>query len=128
VERVTEAFLSEPGLRPYLASAVLHEKARRLTRGALRHAGRSVDLHGVAADIHLIESEGSVTELLAEDGAQIVSHSAWAGATTGRFAIYPGHGEHNQMLWHPHLERNAALIRAIVASTPMATGPGATAC
>ncbi|MDM0053053.1 AMP-binding protein [Variovorax sp. J22R115] len=117
IERASESFLGDPSVQPYLASPVLHEKARRLTRSALRHVARAVDAHVLGADIHVIDSHDPVTEVRDADGTLLISQDGWAEATTGRFARHAGFGDHNRMLWPPHLEGNAALIRAILAHT-----------
>jgi amino acid adenylation domain-containing protein len=114
IERVSADFLGDESVRPYLASPVLHERARRLVRSSLLYVGRAVDHHVVNADIHMLSSEDALTEHFDADGTLLISQSAWAEVTRGRVCVHPGSGHHNQMLGSSHLDRNAELIRHIL--------------
>ncbi|MFC0215898.1 amino acid adenylation domain-containing protein [Paenibacillus chartarius] len=61
----------------------------------------------VAADIHLIESEGKSLNILQRQ-------ASWSKHTTGRQIKHKGAGPHEDMLEPAHLPANAALIRQIL--------------
>jgi thioesterase domain-containing protein len=44
----------------------------------------------------------------------VASRSAWADVTTGRLHVYRGEGDHNHVLYQPHLDRNIEILRTIV--------------
>jgi thioesterase domain-containing protein/acyl carrier protein len=115
VERVADAFLADASMRPYLASPLLLEKARRQVCLSLSGVGRTLDDRRIDADIHVLTAEDSVGEHRNTQGILAISQRAWADATSGRLFVYPGVGHHNFMLAHPHLDRNAEQIRTILA-------------
>jgi amino acid adenylation domain-containing protein len=111
VEQITNNFLGDESVQPYVASPVLREKAQRLIRGSLGYVGNAVDYHVIDADIHVLTSEEPITEYRDEAGTLVISLSGWADVTRGRLQVHRGFGHHNYMLAHPHLDRNAELIR-----------------
>lgn len=115
IDKITNGFLGDESVRSYLASPVLVEKARRLVRGSLNYVEHAVDYHLIDADIHVLTSEQPITEYRDAAGTLLVSLEGWAEATRGRLLVYPGVGHHNFMLAHPHLDRNAELIRDLLA-------------
>jgi amino acid adenylation domain-containing protein len=120
VERVTDEFLGDESMLPYLASPLLLEKARRQVRLSLSCVGRALDYPWIDADIHVLTAENSVSEYRDGEGTLTISLSAWAEATRGSFLVYPGVGHHNFMLAHPYLDRNAEVIRDILARITVA--------
>jgi fengycin family lipopeptide synthetase E len=110
IEKVTNDFLGNESVRPYVASSVLREKARRLIHSSLSYVTNIVDHHIIDADIHVLTSEDPIMEYRDASGALLVSMDGWADITRGRVHIHQGVGHHNYMLSHPHLDRNADLI------------------
>jgi tyrocidine synthetase-3 len=111
IEGITNDFLGEESVRPYLASPVLREKARRLIRSSLSYVGNAVDYHMIDADIHVVTSEDPITEYRDAAGTVLISQAGWADVTRGRLRIRRGRGHHNYMLVHPHLDGNTDLLR-----------------
>ena len=114
VRAVADQFLDHDSNRPYLTSAVLREKAYRLIERSFAYHASAVDDHVVAANIHVLQSEGAIDTVRGESGEVLASRSAWAQVTRGAFRSYPGFGDHNHMLYEPFLERNIGTIRAIL--------------
>jgi amino acid adenylation domain-containing protein len=114
IERVTADFLGAESVQALLASPVLQEKARRLVRSSLDHVADAVDHHVIDADIHVLTSAHPITEYRDPTGTLLVSMPGWAEVTRGRLRFHQGVGHHNYMLAHPHLDRNAELIRGIL--------------
>jgi amino acid adenylation domain-containing protein len=114
IDRVTAEFLGDASMAPYLASPVLREKAARMVRNSLRQAGDATDERVIRSDIHVLASLDSVTEFRDAEGQLLISQDGWAQLTRGRLFVVQGVGHHNYMLAHPHLERNAELIRDIL--------------
>jgi amino acid adenylation domain-containing protein len=111
---VAHDFLSDERASIYLTSAVLRDKARRNILRNLAYISGCLDVHTVAADIHLIAAEDSEETHCDDAGRVIVSKPAWKNATTGRFHRHQGAGGHNQMLHVPHFAENAAIVRALL--------------
>jgi amino acid adenylation domain-containing protein len=114
IAAIANRFLSDASVRPYLSSPILRNKAQRLVRSSLTCVGNMVDYHCVNADIHLLTSENGLVVYRDDAGKPLVSQSGWADATAGRFCVYDGFGHHNHMLMHPHLDRNADVVRKIL--------------
>jgi thioesterase domain-containing protein len=110
IEKVTNDFLGNESIRPYVASSVLREKAQRLIHSSLSYVTNIVDHHIIDADIHVLTSEDPITEYRDAYGALLTSMDGWADITRGRVYIHQGVGHHNYMLSYPHLDRNADLI------------------
>jgi len=114
ITRITDTFLGDESLRSYLASPILRDKAQRLVRSSLSYVENAVDYHTINADIHVLTSENPITEYRDDAGKLLISQSGWADVTRGQLCIYDGFGHHNYMLAHPHLDRNADMIRKIL--------------
>jgi tyrocidine synthetase-3 len=115
VRRVADGFLGHESIRDYLSTPVLRDRAYRMIERSYAWIEHAVDFHTVGADIHVLTAEDSPEEHREEPGARLLmSRSAWAEVTTGRLRVYPGDGDHNHMLYQPHLERNVDILRAIV--------------
>jgi diaminobutyrate--2-oxoglutarate aminotransferase len=114
VTQVANDFLSSEVARQFLTSAVLRDKAFRNIARNLEYVSRCIDAHTVKADIHLVGCDNSEDIHTDDAGITLVSKPAWEVATIGRFLRYQGAGGHDYMLHPPHLEQNAALIRAII--------------
>jgi amino acid adenylation domain-containing protein len=121
IAAITNNFLGDESIKPYLASPVLREKAERLIRSSLRYVERAVDHHVINADIVVLTAENSIAEYRDGNGTLLVSQSGWAEVTRGRLRVREGVGHHNYMLVPPYLGRNAELIGEIVAE--MARSP-----
>jgi tyrocidine synthetase-3 len=109
-ERVAEAFLDHESIRPYVATLVLREKARRLIARYYDYMERTTDDHVIAGDIHGLVSSAPGEHRDAA-GRLIVSRAGWSDATRGRYRSVVGAGDHNHMLAPPHLAANAAQLR-----------------
>jgi|GEM_PF-182244 len=123
VERVTKSFLEHESLRPYLDNPLWVDKIRQQIQASYQYISHSTDQHQVKADLHLLVSPDSEDKFLDESGQLIASTSAWQEATKGCFYSYPGEGDHNGMLYPPHLEHNSSILmgilqRATTQSTP----------
>ena len=113
VRHIMSNFLDDESVQPYLASPLLREKAERLVRNSLGYVERAVDYHVIDADIHVLTSADPITEYRDQTGTLVISQAGWADVTRGRLHVLRGVGHHNHMLAHPHLDRNADLIRDI---------------
>jgi len=134
VKKRAEQFLSHESIAPYLTSPILWEKAFRIIKRYHDYISNSVDRHIVNANIHVLRSENSKSifrdtdpeflELLSGENSQqlsqegtgrvIVSLPGWAEVTRGSFKTYEGVGDHNYMLYQPHLETNFRILRDII--------------
>jgi thioesterase domain-containing protein/acyl carrier protein len=113
-ERVADAFLGHESIRPYVATPVLLEKARRLIASYYAYMERSVDLNNVDADLYNLVCAASGEHVDAE-GRLFVSRAGWAGVTRGRYAEIGADGDHHHMLAAPALAVNAARLQALCA-------------
>ncbi|WP_320782594.1 non-ribosomal peptide synthetase, partial [Streptomyces sp. CRN 30] len=114
-----EAFERELGdhLRRHTGSRTVTEETLEQAREYIAFCARTPNLGAVAARISVISDERK-TELYAEglDGA-------WHGSSTTGTTVRKGSGAHADMLFPPHLERNAELVRGALNGT----GPNGTA-
>jgi amino acid adenylation domain-containing protein len=116
VEAVAAQFLSHESVRPYLTSPLLREKARRRIALYYDYIAGSIDDRIVGANIHVVTSEDKPLEHRnPATGELLASVPLWAEATRGVFRTYPASGEHNLMLFQPHLDHNVRLLRDILA-------------
>lgn len=113
VDRVAASFLGHESVAPYLANKVLKEKAYRLIERYYSYIRNALDLHTVAADIHLVLSGTAAEPFRLDSGEVALSSTGWAEVTSGKFRIWHGEGGHRVMLNHPHLEANAAILRNV---------------
>jgi len=113
VKKLSDDFLNHESNRPYLTSTILREKAYRLIERSFAYIENAVDHHPVAANIHVVLSENSQDIYTDDSGRILISTPAWAEVTRGEFHTYQGTGDHNQMLYHPWLDRNIGVIRGI---------------
>jgi amino acid adenylation domain-containing protein len=111
--RVAEQFLEAESVKAYLTSPVLRDKAFRNIERYYAHFSNSEDRHVIDADIHLLLSEDAPDPYRDEQGRIVCSKLGWAEGTRGRFVTHSGSGEHNHMLFPPHLEPNLARLRDI---------------
>jgi amino acid adenylation domain-containing protein len=127
VERVAAAFLNHESVTPYLSNSVLREKAYRLIERYYHYLENAVDLHHIAANIHVLKSDVHAQPYLDSSGQEALSLLGWAEVTSGEFKTYQAKGEHRVMLNPPHLESNAALLLSIFDSLdakPLAKSQG----
>ena len=114
VRKIAEEFLNHESVSPYLTSKILREKAYRLIQCSYAYIENSTDHHMIDADIHLVLCENSIDVHRDAAGRMLVSKSAWADVTRGKFETYQGSGDHIHMLDNPYLSRNVELIRRIL--------------
>jgi thioesterase domain-containing protein/acyl carrier protein len=134
VKKRAEQFLSHESIAPYLTSPILWEKAFRIIKRYHDYISNSVDTHIVDANIHVLLCENSrsiyrdtdpeIQALLDGEnshdlphegtGRIIVSLPGWADVTRGTFKTYQGVGDHNHMLYQPHLENNIRILRNLI--------------
>jgi thioesterase domain-containing protein len=113
-ERVAEQFLGHESIRPYVATPVLREKARRLIERYYNHMERTLDLAVVNADLYNLVCSGPGEHRDAE-GRLVVSRSGWAEVTRGSYTEIAGDGDHHHMLMPPALPANAGRLGALCA-------------
>jgi thioesterase domain-containing protein len=114
IQRIADDFLSDESISPYLTDNIFREKAYRRIESSFAYFQAAVDYHVVDANIHLLLSENSVDIHRDESGRILATKSGWAEVTRGQFKTYDCEGDHNHMLYHPHLARNTDLIRRIL--------------
>ncbi len=102
-----DALRGDPELSDVLRNPYVEDLLLRRLESYLRLHRTTPNAGRVAADLHFVEAEG--------DGDTPSRGRAWAGATTGRFRIYPGAGRHFEMLAGDALEANARLLDEIFA-------------
>jgi len=112
-ERVTNEFLDHESVRPYVATPVLREKARRIIARYFDHLAHTLDEHVVAADIFNLVCDGS-GDHYDSAGRLMVSGNGWAEVTRGRYEAVHGEGEHQRMLLPPYLDGNAARLTGLL--------------
>jgi amino acid adenylation domain-containing protein len=115
VRRIADEFLGHDSIQQHLATPVLRDRAYRMIERSYAWVEHAVDFHTVHADIHVLTAEDSLAEYHETPGGPLVaSRSAWADVTTGRLHVYRGEGDHNHVLYQPHLDRNIEILRTIV--------------
>jgi tyrocidine synthetase III len=114
--RLATKFLDVEGVREYVHSAVLRDKAIRTIRRYLDVLSHTKDDGVVDAEIHFVLAEDSQDTFTDDRGIMISSKSGWADVTRRGLKTYRGRGNHSQMLNRPNLESNAALLRDILQS------------
>ncbi len=113
-QRVAEQFLSHESVTPYLTSPILKEKVIRQIERYYAHISNTVDSYIVDANIHVLLSDDSQDFGKDESGRIVVSLHGWADVTRGIFKTYQGVGDHNNILYPPHLETNVHILREIL--------------
>jgi thioesterase domain-containing protein len=73
-----------------------------------------VDYHRISANIHVLVQEAWTDERRDKSGRLLASTRAWQEVTSGTLTIHRGEGDHNHMLYQPHLDRNVGIIRGIL--------------
>jgi amino acid adenylation domain-containing protein len=122
VRRLASEFLDAGGVKEYVHSAVLRDKAYRTIRRYLDVLSQTKD-HGVVnAEIHLVLSEAAEDTFTDDRGILISSKSGWAEVTRRGLKTYRGRGHHAHLLNAPNLDPNAALLRDIMQSVAEARG------
>ncbi|HKR62246.1 MAG TPA: thioesterase domain-containing protein [Thermoanaerobaculia bacterium] len=96
-----------------VTSRVLREKTLARMRRYRAYIGELVESGTIAADLHLITAHDS------REIPGVATLDGWRALTTGAFQRIEGSGAHREMLQPPHVETNAALLRAIF--TPVLT-------
>jgi amino acid adenylation domain-containing protein len=114
VMRLATEFLDAEGVKEYVHSPVLRDKATRTIRRYLETLSQTKDDGLVAAEIHLIEAEDSEDSFTDDRGIMISSKSGWANVTRRGLKTYQARGPHAQLLNEPNLAPNAALIGDIL--------------
>lgn len=109
------SFLEHETIKPYCNTPVLRDKVIRKIVGCYRFLASTADDHVLKANLHVILADDHQLEVFHE-GLLCSSIPAWAQATTGRFQIYHGAGNHDRMLYDPSLGRNVALLMEILAA------------
>jgi amino acid adenylation domain-containing protein len=122
VRKVADDFLAHESNSPYLTSTVLLEKAYRLIERSFAYHAQAVDVHVIDANIHVLNSESGVDSVCDASGLVLASKSGWAGVTRRTYRSYPGHGDHNHMLYEPALDLNLGTIRRILETAAVSTG------
>ncbi len=113
-QRVAEQFLNHESIAPYLTSPVLKDKVIRQIECYYAYASKTVDNDIVNANIHVLISEESQEFEKDESGRVVVSLPGWADVTRGTFKTYQAAGDHNHMLYPPHLDTNIGILRQIL--------------
>lgn len=121
VDRMVLQFVESDEVRPFLTTALLHDKAVQRIRAYYDYLYNTVDSWVVNGDICLIVAEQAVETFENEHGEVLASHAAWKAVTRGEFCTYPGSGKHNDMFNEPALANNAKLIEEILASLARGT-------
>jgi amino acid adenylation domain-containing protein len=117
VRRIADDFLGHESIRHYLKTPVLRERAYRLIERSYEWIEHAVDFHPVRADIHVLTAEDSPDQHRETPGGRLLaSRSAWSEVTSGCVREYRGEGDHNHLLFLPHLDRNIETLREIIAS------------
>jgi amino acid adenylation domain-containing protein len=125
VRRIADEFLGHESIRHYLKTPVLRERAYRLIERSYEWIEHAVDFHRVRADIHVLTAEDSPDEHRETPGGRLLaSRSAWTEVTSARVREYQGDGDHNHLLFQPHLDRNIKTLREIVSSAMAHCGLG----
>lgn len=113
-QRVAERFLNHESVAPYLTSPVLREKVIRQVERYYAHIANTTDDYIVDANIHVLLSEESRDEKTDESGRVVVTLQGWADVTRGTFKTYQGVGDHNSILYLPHLAANVRILEEIL--------------
>jgi amino acid adenylation domain-containing protein len=114
VARLATEFLGAEGMREYVHSPVLRDKATRTIHRYLDTLSQTKDDGLVDAEIHLVQAEDSEDTFTDDRGIMISSKSAWADVTRRGLKTYRARGTHAQLLNEPNLVPNAALIGDIL--------------
>jgi amino acid adenylation domain-containing protein len=114
VEKVTALFLGHESIRPYVQNSVLRDKMVRKIRSYYEHIQNTVDQCVTGANIHVLMSEVPAGGAVSGMTEYPVSVEAWAEVTRGAFRMYKAMGQHNDMLYSPALEWNAAMLEDIL--------------
>ena len=112
--RVADAFLNDESIKPYVTSALLHEKAYRVIERYYDFLSSTTDHHMVDANIHVLFTHESSDHFDPASGELIASITHWSKVTRSRLATYLARGEHNHMLHTSNLESNARLVKEIL--------------
>ena len=112
--RVAEAFLNHESIKPYVTSALLHDKANRLIERYYDFLSSTTDHHIVDANIHVLYTNESSDYVDPASGKLIAGTMQWSEVTRGRLATHLASGEHNHMLHTPNLEPNAQLLKKVL--------------
>jgi hypothetical protein len=114
VARLATEFLDAEGVKEYVHSRVLRDKATRTIHRYLDSLSQTRDDGLVDAEIHLIEAEESDDTFTDDRGIMISSKSGWADVTRRGLKMYRARGRHAQLLNEPNLAPNTALIGDIL--------------
>jgi amino acid adenylation domain-containing protein len=110
IKRLATDFLDAEGVKEYVHSAVLRDKATRTIHRYLDELSQTKDDGIIDAEIHLVLAEGSEDTFTDDRGVVISSKTGWANVTQRELRTYRGRGNHAQLLNEPNLQPNAALL------------------
>jgi thioesterase domain-containing protein len=116
VRRIADEFLGHESIRQALTTPVLRDRAYRLVESSYAWIESAVDHHTVQSTIHVLKADDSTVEYRDESGTLVASIPAWAEVALGGLRVHQADGDHNHMLYQPYLDRNAEIIRDIVAA------------
>jgi thioesterase domain-containing protein len=116
VRRIAEEYLGHESIRQALTTPVLRDRAYRLVETSYAWIERTLDTHTVESTVHVITAEDSASEYRDAAGTLVASVAGWAEVARGGLRVLRGDGDHNHMLYQPHLDRNAEIVRDILAA------------
>jgi amino acid adenylation domain-containing protein len=125
VARLADDFLEADGVKEYVHSAVLRDKATRTIQKYLEALSQTKDDGVIDAEIHLVRAEGSEDTFTDDRGIMISGKSEWADVTRRGLTSYQARGIHAQLLNEPNLDPNAALLGDIIRGLVNARAPAA---
>jgi thioesterase domain-containing protein/acyl carrier protein len=123
--RLADEFLEADGVKKYVQSAVLRDKATRTIHKYLETLSQTKDDGVIDAEIHLVLSEGSEDTFTDDRGIMISGKSGWADVTRRGLTSYQARGLHAHLLNKPNLDPNAALLDDIIRGLANARAPAA---
>jgi thioesterase domain-containing protein len=113
-KRLADDFLDAEGVKEFVHSAVLRDKATRTIHRYLQTLSQTKDDGVIDAEIHLVVAEDSEDTYTDYRGIMISSKSGWADVTRRGLTTYRARGTHAQLLNKPNLDPNAALLGGIL--------------
>jgi amino acid adenylation domain-containing protein len=124
VRQIADEFLGHESISALLTTPVLRDRAYRLIEASYAWIEHAVDFHTVESTIHVLKAEDSLLEYRDEAGTLVATMDGWADVARGGLRIHQAEGDHNHMLYQPHLDRNAEILDDIIgaAFARLATG------
>jgi bacitracin synthase 3 len=109
-EAISYMYEGDPEEKPHLKSHYVTNTLKRKVNRYFDFGISTVTEGCIDANVHLIKSPGAETV----SGNAFIDREGWRHHTSGQFLEYWGYGGHQEMLEHPHTEKNAALINRIL--------------